>query len=1761
MISSLAVIAVFAMVACALIALVPAVDAVDADAKEAKDLTGLQELLADETPSIYLSGNLKVSAPITLDYDVTIDLNGFKIEAVDDGKTDYGAKTDNAYNTMFGEVFKITDDAVVTIKNGSLSNPEKVTQREGNSLTDAAYSSCNLVLVDNATLNLENVKLTSYSYGVFVKGDAAAEDTAATLNVTGGSIAAMGTASAVSTNGLNGNESISIAESELSSVGGAAIFSPSNAVWTITNTDLTGITGIDMRAGDITVTGGSITFNTSATNDSNTSVSAGSGPLGLGVAISVLDANNYAKGSQISIAVDGVDMVNKKGDASINYDVLVSAFAYTSLSGTDTVSGLFTTTGNTTSPISVSYDGIEVEYAASESATAAAIEFTTDSSNKPVVNVTAGQNSNVTFTEDASNVVLTQKADANVIVASGKSVTVSDYSGEKSDNAVVLGSGSKITLPADTTGMAFTGASDATAVIGETPVEDIKSDATDVSDIETLDMYLRAGLETVTYTGTEISKDITVQAGTTLTMTGIVTLDAGVTIVNNGTIIVKEHSITIKEETIDGETVSGVFENQGGVVDLVYFKSESTGNVLVQNLSGDFTVTHGSIAFDGTITGAGEKNGVITINDEDVEISGTINGDVQIVKAGNADVNVTFGKLIINSGATLYLDDGINYSVSNTTDNKADGYVYLYGAVKPYNDAKDITIDVAKDNAFTAFNGAKLTGGILVTGAGNIDLSKAQNPQSVGEDISDDKTYGQLEDVTIIDSLTIKNDATVTIKGGFTVNEGVTLTIEEGSKLVIDSAVASMIVNGTIVVEDGATLEVKNSKDVTVAGSIESEGTVIIGEGENVVKVVVKSGGSILVDEAENSSITVNGGLTIEVGAEMTVKDEMTITSITNKGTITLDGAVLKGNSTISMAADGAIVEIKSATGGAKLTVTDEGLMFADQKTEVKADKKNTFEITCTATDGISGITLKEVLSGSKAENYASSLDISGSVKYVDDSSEDTGAGIDFTVTGSKIVVSGELTLGSDVKMTVNGTMSVTGTIMAVAENSYITGAGPITVEGLIQIVDEMSDVKVINAVMYEQDVNGETNYFYTNFADAVASGAEEVEILGKVTVTETITVPATTDVRNNGELVVGADSDAGRDVVLTIANGSEISKGIVTVNGTLYFENKKDQKANDIISDVEIIGEVDARYTNIYTALAEAQSGQTVTITADNVLLKSNLTIPEGVTLEVPNTKHLQVLEGVTVTVNGTLSAYHAVKAIDATDKVSEGLYDSKASVKVGEERAAIVVNGTFMTSEALTYDVYKIAGAYYSMIGDAGAYNYVTPLDDASKVASQVTDGKITVNGKVAAGDVTFTGTEVAPVSVIVSAGSELTVSSITLAETELTVNGTFTGTVTVGDASIAAVKVRSMVVTSDDGLYVEKADATLKEDGVTVAKINAVAGTVIVQSVTGNMTVDAGATVTAPNTTTVKNGSIEGSLTVNGTLSVVKGTSMTVTGNVYVAGAVYVAAETDTDAPGTLVIEGTLFVGMNADFETIGAAASVAGPVDVELVYAVSGTTVSADVTDVLTEATSYDVEGSVWMTAYVAAGNTAYKIGAVDEAPVENAYFDKVWNDADGKNANDKYIGAVETVYAVVDYDVYHIVIYADQAVDDIYLNGNLMYYNPLFNAYTADVPADSYTLTYTLKNGYDGQGVLKVVDGEVTVSGMTFTAAGTPETAAGIDYGFQLTGFEKSGYVPDSPDTGSDSGDSGMTITDYLLIVLVVLIIVMAIIVAMRLMRS
>ncbi|TQS85990.1 MAG: hypothetical protein A3208_07645 [Candidatus Methanoprimaticola hominis] len=327
---------------------------------------------------------------------------------------------------------------------------------------------------------------------------------------------------------------------------------------------------------------------------------------------------------------------------------------------------------------------------------------------------------------------------------------------------------------------------------------------------------------------------------------------------------------------------------------------------------------------------------------------------------------------------------------------------------------------------------------------------------------------------------------------------------------------------------------------------------------------------------------------------------------------------------------------------------------------------------------------------------------------------------------------------------------------------------------------------------------------------------------------------------------------------------------------------------------------------------------------------------------------------------------------------------------------------------------------------------------------------------------------------------------------------------------------------------------------------------------------MTVASGATFTAEKAS----GTIE-ALVVDGTLSVPANKSMTVT-ELTVNGTVSVDAATSTSASGTLNVT-NLYIGIT-EKDTTGAEAAFSGPVTpgTNAKILVSN---DASVDDVFADdlkdltSTVFSVNGSVWFTAYTNAATDVPSV-TVKNVPVENVNL-KGWADKDGKIVMDSTadnakvlwtfkIGAYESLTAVIDTQVYKIVVKADEGIADVYLNGQAMAYglvssgSDYYYAYSSTVAAGSYKVTYTLKNGWSGDAKLA---GD-NVSGMSFSVSGS----YAADKVYQLTGVEKSGYVePVTP--SEDKDDDGLTITDYLLIVLVVLIVILAVIVAMRLMRS
>ena len=320
------------------------------------------------------------------------------------------------------------------------------------------------------------------------------------------------------------------------------------------------------------------------------------------------------------------------------------------------------------------------------------------------------------------------------------------------------------------------------------------------------------------------------------------------------------------------------------------------------------------------------------------------------------------------------------------------------------------------------------------------------------------------------------------------------------------------------------------------------------------------------------------------------------------------------------------------------------------------------------------------------------------------------------------------------------------------------------------------------------------------------------------------------------------------------------------------------------------------------------------------------------------------------------------------------------------------------------------------------------------------------------------------------------------------------------------------------------------------------------------------------------------ITGELYVNGTLNVASGSVTATDAKAYIVGTLSTAVATAESATYGTATMGDMYVGVTVDKGDLATAqaGTVSGNVTATVAYVSAESTVPASITtgDNINSIAFY-VNGAVWITAYGESTASA----TVQNAPVTNAEFlgwsetadgEAIADDVDKKKYETTFAldGTYDALHAVINYDVYSVMIVVDGGIASVAIDNNLLVQGVITNGEVstygyilpgnAKLAAGFYTVNYTLKNNYGGEPTLS--SSSATVSGLTFTLSG--------DFGetivINLSGTEPvttpvNPVNPVNPDSGSSN--DGMTITDYLLIVLVVLIIIMAIIVAMRLMRS
>ena len=1163
--------------------------------------------------------------------------------------------------------------------------------------------------------------------------------------------------------------------------------------------------------------------------------------------------------------------------------------------------------------------------------------------------------------------------------------------------------------------------------------------------------------------------------------------------------------------------------------------------------------------------------------------------------------------ITVNEGAKLTVDSNKTLTVSENATLTVAGTV-----------AGSVTNNGSVNKA----GNGNISGATIVNGStGTIVNNSQENVNIEGIIKGGQNEYDADQIVTIVGDTSLDVDAVLKINGTLVVKEGVTLTLKAGSKLTLESN-AVLDIQGTIVVEETEVAEKPTTIDVAkgtvnVNGTLDVNGVLKITTGTVTVeqdgvlnvlstgtfnpganKVFVKASGTMNVNGSLETSAS-DGNVTIENAGNVTFDSEV------KSGNVIVDmknGAVLDVKQII-LAKDGTL-EVKDGRSTVTLKATAAGLIEGTSATIGDNSKVNAV---------LSGVNIAETVTTAKnADENVYVMSVSGSVAvspvYVPSGTEsdpdNMAARASITLNGfatdaadktkkSKLTLVEGLTVGENVTLVNSGTLEVTVTVdltKGTFENNgtiTVSDNGSIVTKKEIAKSTDFSGTPKINAARY--DIAGTTasekTYYYVTLDAALAAAASNttktITVLGAQTLTASADLVSGATLDVNGATVTIGSGDSAADVVLTVKSGATVKgtpasiedKSTITVKGTVLAEKKTDLKdtvrtaltngadvyTEDLDEKERPVRDGWAKWTNVATAMADP----TVTIVklTKELTLESDLTIPEGKTLDT-NNQNVKAEKNVTIAVEGTL--YINGSTVTLTTVNTTATTDKDAS---------IIVKGLVQSNDEI--DI-KTAGFSIGSITILGAYYHLenkyclTTVEKAAPLLSSVDDQTITINGKATdklsvSGDISFSGksatepgtVEVKNIKGVAFSGSVAIDNATVKFPVGIEVSGTFSnasGSVAIVGMTVAETTVASATA---DGTAVLTFSGKLVN--ISEEKKQAFA-------VTGEVTVD---------TIDLASAVVNGKMTVKNTANAVKDLTINAGGEVIVAKnaaltsgkEIVVLGLLDASADRASVNAKFVLVGTNGDGYT-GAAAVVNGSVTfTDYSIVVPGSTIPEKFGGAEATSTEYYVGNAVYVTVYVPTPNEAYTVNKI-KASEENAEF-KGWYDAENVLADTKKIGDdIDKVYAQFDYNIYIVTVVLGAGIENVAIDDNLVSMDSNFNYIVKDLKAGTHKVTYTLSNGYSGTATL-TVNGEKQ-SGMTFTASGTDynypadaptDVKKYVNYTLQLSGVTASGYAPAPTPAPSTSDDDGLSITDYLLIVLVILIVIMAVIVAMRLMRS
>ena len=1000
---------------------------------------------------------------------------------------------------------------------------------------------------------------------------------------------------------------------------------------------------------------------------------------------------------------------------------------------------------------------------------------------------------------------------------------------------------------------------------------------------------------------------------------------------------------------------------------------------------------------------------------------------------------------------------------------------------------------------------------------------------------------------------------------------------------------------------------------VTIKAGSSASGITYTGAGE--VELLNVTGASFsLVRGDGTSTLAVSGSISKANGT--TTNDtkyiDFTDGTIINAAMTTTKDVTVSG--TVDIARNGSLVTAGplSATvtlqNGSLITVNGvfTGIIKAEVKDGISAEDINDYDFESNS----AVVTLIDNTSGNGKANAAGytfevsrtqTSDENGNVTF--DQRAYLSGNIASTVNKTDVdfVISANVFIGSNVTVTASsdvtiktegGCLIVSGTVQNVDDTvEYVGAYYAITPENSIEAVGYISGFD--KAIAQIADVDSQT-------ITLAGNATYGVEITGAVTI-------------NDGQYVISDDSKfvtVAESATVTVNSGAEFDGDMIKkIDGkVVVMDGGYCTPAADVYDVKSTDSDNNVTYAGLAVILSEAQPGDVITVTGPNATA-TNITVPNSVKLVIEGT--LTVDRTVTVAEGGELVVAEGgiLKIGTAAEKNIPGTLTVAGTADVSEgtltmvggsedSKANISSTGTFVypTTPAFGSN-YTLNGAYYQNLDGMNVLTSVAKAVAAAaedEITAVKTTGTVSETGTIVLGGITLT----------LDAGSKVTLGTVDVSESKIdSSDGELTATITgkygvEGATSEAAVQLNKAKVDSITNNYSVNAQNetiwTFNLGEFTGGDVTVSQGTVTAgKDMSGGdgdkntLTVAEGATLAVNSTVDIKTYE---EFNVNGTLQVgEKGTlgitvekfnvagTMTVDGQAAVVNAVITGTLTVTDnedITGTLTVNNCLSVGNDE-----GAIGTVEGTVGFATTpsagYALAypGSTVSIDNFGGEDKAiyTEFYINGALYVTAYTATGSLVTAIGStgfmadveitgfVTETTedgntvsiindVKNWFSDETLETALVSSGTSTFnIGGKNAAYIELD-PATAAVQYSVGTGISLYVDGV-----KVTSGYIGNLSVGTHQVTATVDPGYKGDVAISF-DGQA-VSG-TFTV--TPEMA-GTTVVLSATGniTQDSTVVID----GGESGDSGMGLTDYLLIILVILIVVMAIMVAMRLMRS